>query len=412
MNKNYDFIVIGAGPAGIIASIEAKRRGKKVLLVEKLSKIGVKLKATGGGRCNLTNTLKKDEFMKSFGKSGRFMTQALNKLDYNNLINFFKEIGVQTHIPDGFRVFPKTHNASTIVDALKNELNKLDIDIIYNNQNIKINTNENSIESIILDGVEYISKNILISTGGLGYPKLGASGDGHKLAKELGHTITSLYPAMMPLYTKESWVSFCKADTIAKATITINIPKYKKIKAQGDLIFTNNGIRGPIVLDLAREITPFLDKYKEVPIFINMIKGKNQDDILTHIKKDNNSNQNRIIKDNLKDILPISILEQIAILSNIDINSSFKKIDGKAKNIFLQNLTNTPLTIVGNDGFKMAMITRGGVSLKEIDPNTMQSKIIDGLYFAGELVDLDGPCGGYNLQWAFSSGYLCGNSVE
>ncbi|MEA3314716.1 MAG: NAD(P)/FAD-dependent oxidoreductase [Campylobacterota bacterium] len=411
MNKNYDLIVIGAGPSGIIASIEAKRRGKKVLLVEKLSQIGVKLKATGGGRCNLTNTLKKDEFMKSFGKSGRFMTQALNKLDYNNLISFFKDIGVEIHIPDGFRVFPKTHSASTIVDALTNELNRLDIDIIYNNQNIKIKTNQNSIKTIILDEIEYISKNILISTGGLGYPKLGASGDGHKLAKELGHTITSLYPAMMPLYTKESWVSYCRADTIAKASITINIAKYKKIKAQGDLIFTNNGIRGPIVLDFAREITPFLDKYEEVPIFINMIKGKNQDDILNHIKKYNNSNQNRTIKDSLKDILPISVLEQIAILSKVDINSSFKKIDGKAKNIFLQNLTNTPLTIVGHDGFKMAMITRGGVSLKEIDPNTMQSKIIDGLYFAGELVDLDGPCGGYNLQWAFSSGYLCGNSI-
>lgn len=410
-NNNYDFIVIGAGAAGIIASIIATRRGKKVLLVEKLPQIGVKLKATGGGRCNLTNTLKKDEFMKSFGKNGRFMTQSLNLLDYNNLINFFKDIGVETNIPDGFRVFPKTHKASTIVDALKNELNRLNIDIIYNNQNINIIRNKNKIETIILDGVEYLSKNILISTGGLGYPKLGATGDGHKLAKKLGHTITSLYPAMMPLYTKEKWVAYCKADTIPKATITINIPKYKKIKAQGDLIFTNNGIRGPIVLDLAREITPFLDKYEEVPIFINMIKGKNQDDILNHIKEYNKFNQNATIEDSLKDILPISILEQLAILSNINIKTSLKKIDGKSKNIFLQNITNTPLTIIGNDGFKMAMITRGGVSLKEIDPNNMQSKLIDGLYFAGELVDLDGPCGGYNLQWAFSSGYLCGSSI-
>jgi len=411
LEKEYDLVVIGAGPSGIIASIKAKRDGKKVLLVEKLSQIGVKLKATGGGRCNLTNTLNKNDFMKSFGKNGRFMTQSLNKLDFNQLIKFFKDIGVETHIPDGFRVFPKTHQASTIVDALKNEIHKLNIDVLYNNKNIKIETKDNSIKSVLLDDTKYITKNILLSTGGLGYPKLGATGDGHSLAKELGHTITSLYPAMMPLYTKESWVSFCKADTIAKATITINMKKYKKIKAQGDLIFTNNGIRGPIVLDFAREITPFLDKYEEVPIFINMVKGKNQNDILNHIKQYNSSNQNATIKDCLKDILPLSVLEQIAILSNIDIKSSFKKIDGKSKNIFLQNITNTPLTIVGHDGFKMAMITRGGVSLKEIDPNTMQSKIINGLYFAGEIVDLDGPCGGYNLQWAFSSGYLVGDSI-
>jgi len=238
---------------------------------------------------------------------------------------------------------------------------------------------------------------------------LGASGDGYDFATSVGHKITQLYPAMLPLLTKETWVDACKADTIAKAQLKIDLPKAKKLKATGDLIFTSKGIRGPVVLDFAREITPFLDKYKEVPLLINLVKGMNEDDIFKHIKKQASLNPDDTIVDNLSSILPISVATQLCLLSNANPASSFSKLEGSVRNALVKIISSTPLTVTDHVGYKKAMITRGGISLKQIDPKTMKSKLLGGLYFCGEVVDLDGPCGGYNLQWSFSSGHLCGH---
>ncbi len=406
--NNYDVIVIGAGPAGIISAIKASSNNKKVLLLEKLSTIGLKLKATGGGRCNLSNTLNNTDFMNSFGKHGRFMTNAINELDSKQLVSFFKQIGVDTHSPDGFRIFPKTHSSSTIIDALSKELFRLNIEIICNSKVEKLIIKEKNIVGVETLDNSYFATNIILSTGGFGYPKLGATGDGYKLSSDIGHTVTSLHPAMMPLHTKETWQASCRADTIAKAQIKINLPKAKKLKAIGDLIFTSSGLRGPIILDFARDITPFLDKYSEVPILINMVKGKNEDEILIYLKKQTTLNPHLGIVNQLSSILAISVGSELCKIVNADCTLPFNKLSGQVRNDLIKIIANTPFTIVGHDGFKNAMITRGGISLKEIEPKTMQSKMINGLYFAGELIDMDGPCGGYNLQWAFSSGYLAG----
>ena len=407
-NNSYDLIVIGSGAAGMIAAIKASRDNKKVLLLEKLPKIGSKLKATGGGRCNLSNTLDDFEFMKSFGRNGRFMSTAIEHLNHKTLITFFKEIGVDTHSPDGFRIFPKTHNSTTIIDALEKELLKLNVQIKCNSKVEKIVTNNEEIIGVETDTTSYKAPNVILATGGLGYPKLGSTGDGYELSSSIGHKITTLHPAMMPLLTKESWQGECRADTIAKAQIKIDLPKAKKLKAIGDLIFTSNGLRGPVVLDFAREITPFLDKHKEVPILINMVKGKNEDEILSYLKKQNTVDTHTNIIEQLKGLLPQSVSTQLCNLVGANTTIKFNKLDGTTRDKLIRIIVNTPFTIVGHDGFKMAMITRGGVSLKQIEPKTMQSKIIKGLYFCGEVMDLDGPCGGYNLQWSFSSGYLAG----
>lgn len=407
-SSNYDVIVIGSGAGGMIASITAKKSGKSVLLLEKLPNLGAKLKATGGGRCNLSNTLDSSEFMNSFGRNGKFMSDALNLFDYKSLIQFFKEIGVETHIPDGFRIFPTTHNSTTILKALESELKKLNIEILCNTRVQKLISKDSKIEGVITERGNFYSSKVIVATGGLGYPMLGTEGDGFEFAKELGHKVSNLYPAMLPLITKEKWVANCKADTVAKAQIKIDLPKAIKLKAIGDIIFTQNGIRGPVVLDFAREVTPFLDKYKEVPILLNLTKGMRESDIYSHFKREATSNPEGTILEHLNSILPKSIAIEICKLSNADIDSRFKKLNGEIRDKLIKTLAFTPLTIVGSAGFEKAMITRGGVSLKEINPKTMQSKIIDGLYFCGEVVDLDGPCGGYNLQWAFSSGYLAG----
>ncbi len=407
MNK-YDVIIVGAGAAGMMAAITAATNGKSVLLLEKLSKIGSKLKATGGGRCNLTNTLSNDDFMSSFGREGRFMTPALNTLDYKALQNFFKTIGVETHAPDGFRIFPVGHNAKTIIKALEREMQKLGVEILCSQKVLKLEHNGTEVTGLTTNTHTYITKNIIIATGGMGYPVLGAEGDGYPLAESVGHKVTELHPAMMPLKTKEKWGANCRADTIAKVELRVNIKKYRKLFAIGDLIFTKEGIRGPVVLDFSREITPLLSKFDEVPIVINMIKGMNEEQIRNHFKSELKKENAPTILSLVESLLPTSVAIELCKLAHADTELTLKKLSGEVRDKLIKLLANTPLTVNGHDGFKMAMITRGGVSLKEIDPNTMKSKKVNGLYFCGEVMNLDGPCGGYNLQWSFSSGYLAG----
>ena len=407
-SDNYDLIVVGSGAAGIIAAIVAAREGKKVLLLEKLSKIASKLKATGGGRCNLTNTLSNEDFMARFGRDGRFMQDSLAAFDNKALVTFMDEIGVATHAPDGFRVFPTSHSATTIIEALQKEMQRVGITTLCNQR----------VERILLIG-EHVSgvktqdnmlnaANVIVATGGLGYPVLGAEGDGYNLASELGHKVTDLSPAMMPLRTKDEWVKNCRADTIAKVELRVDLKKHKKLRAKGDLIFTNHGIRGPVVLDFAREITPLLKKYGEVPLLLNLTKGKNEEEIQKHFKKELANNPSLNALELVSTLLPLALSKEICNLAKIDTTIKYKKVDGKKRSKLISLLAWTPLTVNGHDGFKMAMITRGGISLKEIDPKTMQSRLIKGLYFCGEVMNLDGPCGGYNLQWSFASGYLAG----
>lgn len=405
-----DVVVVGGGGAGMMAAITAKKSSKRVVLIEKLPSLGAKLKATGGGRCNLTNRLSQDAFIERFGKNGRFMQEALKAFSSDDLIEFFASIGVETHSPDGYRVFPTTHNSTTILKALENEINRLGIDQALDESVEQITIDANQIYTITTNRQTIQTSNVIIATGGMGYPMLGTTGDGYKLATSLGHKISTLFPAMLPLRTKESWVEACRADTIPKVTIKIDIKKHAKLKAIGDLIFTKNGIRGPVVLDFAREITPLLEKYGEVPLLLNLTKGMNEEEIRSYLKE--NACKFDTVLELTASLIPQSLAQEILKLAHIDQTLNYKKIAGAHRDQFIKLLTWTPLTIIGSEGWQKAMITRGGVSLKEIDPYTMQSKKIKGLYFCGEVVDIDGPCGGYNLQWSFSSGYLAGMLLE
>ena len=416
MSSCSKVIVIGAGASGMMASIIASRQGVEVTLLEKLPKIGAKLKATGGGRCNLSNTLSNEEFMASFGREGRFMTTALEQFDSKALQEFFKEIGVETHAPDGFRIFPIGHSSSTIIDALQKEMDRLGVKVICSTKVTKLLHKNNEIIGVTTESETsapnsiYANK-VVIATGGMGYPTLGAEGDGYTLAQSVGHKITQIHPAMMPLKTKEDWVANCRADTIAKVEIRVDIKKYKKLHAIGDLIFTKNGIRGPVVLDFSREITPLLAKFDKVPLIMNLTKGMNEEQIRVHFKNELAKNQNHKVLSLLETILPTSVAKEIANLANALTDLTLSKLPPQSRDKLIKLLAWTPLTVNGHDGFKMAMITRGGISLKEIEPKTMQSKKIKGLYFCGEVINLDGPCGGYNLQWSFASGYLVGMDV-
>ena len=406
--KRYDLIVIGSGAAGIIAAIVAAREGKNVLLLEKLSNISSKLKATGGGRCNLTNTLSNEEFMARFGRDGRFMQDALALFDNKALVKFMDEIGIETHAPDGFRIFPTSHSSATIILGLQKEMDRVGVEIITNQRVERLLLIGEHIEGVKTQDAQYLADNVIVATGGLGYPVLGAEGDGYNLAEELGHKVTELSPAMMPLKTKESWVANCRADTIAKVELRVDLKKHKKLRAKGDLIFTKSGIRGPVVLDFASEVTPLLQKYGEVPLLLNLTKGKNEEEITQHFKNVASLNPEKNILELISTLLPEPLSLELCKMAEVDINTTYKKLSGQSKEKLIQLLAWTPLTVNGHDGFRLAIITRGGISLKEINPKTMQSKLVNGLYFCGEVMNLDGPCGGYNLQWSFSSGYLAG----
>jgi predicted Rossmann fold flavoprotein len=412
MAQSYDLIVVGAGAAGMMAAITAARNGKQVILLEKLSKIGAKLKATGGGRCNLTNTLDNETFMSRFGRDGKFMMPALDLFDHRALRTFFKTLGVESHAPDGFRVFPLTHSSSTIIDAMQKELSRLGVEVRCLQRVVSLTHTDSRITGVKTLTDRFTAHSVIIATGGKGYPVLGAEGDGYTLASSVGHTVTPLHPAMMPLKTKEKWVANCRADTIAKVELRVNMKKYKKLYALGDLIFTKEGIRGPVVLDFSREITPLLAKYDEVPLLANFTKGMHEEQIRTHFKNLLEKRPDSTTLTLLKSLLPQSLSLELCKLADINPSLTLSKQRGEARDRLFKLLVWTPLTVTGHDGFKMAMITRGGISLKEIDPYTMESKKLKGLYFCGEVMNLDGPCGGYNLQWSFASGYVAGNSSQ
>jgi len=411
VHHSYDIIIIGSGAAGMMAAITAAKEGKKVLVLEKLSNIGAKLKATGGGRCNLTNTLDNETFMSHFGRNGKFMMPALQAFDHTTLQAFFRNIGVESHAPDGFRVFPLTHSATTITTAMQQEMQHLHVDVRCNQRVHTLYCKNGTVTGVQTQTDTFTAPKVIIATGGKGYPVLGAEGDGYALAASVGHRITPLHPAMMPLKTKEKWVANCRADTIAKVELRVNMKKYKNLHAIGDLIFTKEGIRGPVVLDFSREITPLLAKFEEVPLLANFTKGMNEEQIRAHFKKTLSTHPEYTTVELLGTLLPHSLSLELCKMAKAAPERTLAKQEGQVRDKLFKLLVWTPLTVNGHDGFKMAMITRGGISLKEIDPYTMESKKCAGLYFCGEVVDLDGPCGGYNLQWSFASGYLAGRAV-
>lgn len=395
-------VVIGSGAAGCMAAFEAKKRYKRVAIVEKLATFAAKLKATGGGRCNVTNTLATADYLERFGKRSHFMRSAIEQFDSVALRQFLAEIGVETISKDGFRVFPDTHNAETIVTALQRALIAQEVDIWLEHDVTALQHTMQGFDISTKRG-GMVASRVIVATGALGYPSLGAHGDGFNFATSLGHTVTPLYPAMTPLKVKESWVADCRADTMAQVQMRIALKEAKKLQATGDLIFTKEGIRGPVVLDFSREITPLLKKYGEVPLLIKMTPF-NQQQIFEQLKM----HATLPLIDAMQQLLPFSVSSALIELVGASKTLSFKQQAGFVRDALIRLIEQTPLTVTGDYGFDRAMITRGGVQRNEMDAKTMQSRVMSGLFFAGEVIDIDGPCGGFNLQWSFASGYVAG----
>ena len=406
----YNLAVIGGGPAGMMASGTAGALGARVVLLEKNPLLGIKLMVTGKGRCNITNV--EDETRKlveKYGPQGKFLFSALNKFNTKDTVDFFESLGVQIKVERGGRIFPKSDMAKSVLDALKLYLKNGNVEIKYNSAVKKIIAQKGKIEKIILtDNSEIIADKYLIATGGKSYPKTGSTGDGYKFLKELGHTIIEPRPSLTPIIIKEKFIS--ALEGLSLKNVEVSIWNNKKIASRfGEALFTASGLSGPVILDLSKIIGENLKT--DLGLKIDFKPALDEDTLDKRIQRDFTDAGKKMFKNSLNQLLPQKLIPIIIELSKIPENKKISEITKMERQNLVKLLKEFPLTITGLIGYEKAIITAGGVSLKEVDPSTCASKIISNLYLAGEVLDIDGPTGGYNLQVCWSTGHLAGESA-
>jgi hypothetical protein len=408
--ERADVAVVGGGPAGLMAAIAAAERGWKVVLLEQLDRPGVKLLATGGGRCNLTNTLPPDEFMRRFGRQGRFMQPALAAMDSRGLRQFLDALGVPTHAPDGVHVYPVSEKAQTVQQALRRHAAQLGVAVRLGVRVTGLWMAERSLRGVETAGGRVAAPRVVIATGGRSYPALGATGTGYDLARQAGHTIIEPTPALVPLVTRETWPRQCAGVSVSPARVWIDLAKQSRVGVTGDILFTHTGLSGPAVLDLSGDVAALLAKRESVPLGIDLAPGTTVAEWSARFDRWQAAGGAKTVRTLLDRCLPKSLAAAVSAAAGIDPGVRPAGLTRPQRRALAAHLAALPLTVIGTEGWDQAMVTRGGVSLKEIDPRTLESRRVAGLYFAGEILDLDGPSGGFNLQWAFSSGHLAGES--
>ncbi|MBU1118836.1 NAD(P)/FAD-dependent oxidoreductase [Patescibacteria group bacterium] len=410
----YDLVVIGGGPSGMMAALRAGELGARVLLVEKNDRLGVKLLMTGNGRCNLTNSeLERRKVIDKFGKNGRFLFSSYFRFDNNAVVEFFENQGVKTKVERGGRVFPESDLGADVLSALIECLKKSKVEIKTDMSVKEIVKKENRIEEIVfVNGETVVADHFIIATGGKSYPGSGSSGDGYDFAKKLGHTITPLMPALTPIILEERFIPDLEGLALKNVEVSV-FQNNKKIDSRfGEALFTGNGLSGPIILDLSRTIGQALaQKIGKIVIKIDFKPALNLPQLDLWIQEDFKKGQNKMVKNILDGLLPQRIIPIFISQSEINPEKKVNSITKEERKKLLLLLKEFTLTVGRLVGFEKAIVTSGGVSLREIDPKTMRSKIVDNLSFAGEVLDLDGPTGGYNLQACFCTGRSAGENV-
>lgn len=408
----YDLIVIGGGPAGIISAIRASENGAQVLLVEKNNSLGVKLLITGHGRCNITNIKANNKgSLEKYGSNYRFLYSIFHNFSVEKTLKFFKEIGVKTKIQDNGRVFPKSDKAQDVLDSLVKKLRENKVKIKYRASVKDLKVKNNKIEKIKLhNGGELRAKNFIIATGGKSYPLTGSIGDGYKLLKKLGHTINTPRPALTPIILKEKYIKTIEGLSLKDVNFNIYENNKKKINSSGDIIFTFDGISGPGIIDISSRIGAILSS--NVSIKFDFFPELSLDDLNKKLQKDFHKFSKKQLKNYFASMFSLRLATLIINLCKVNKEKKVNAIS-KTERIELSFLLkNFSFEIAGLKDFNKAMITAGGVDTREINPKTMKSKIVNNLYIVGEVLDLDGPSGGYNLQICWSTGYVAGGSID
>jgi predicted Rossmann fold flavoprotein len=406
---DYNLIVVGGGPAGILGAATAAAKGLKVILLEKNEKIGKKLFITGKGRCNFTNYGDTDDFLNNITTNKKFLYSAFKSFNNHQLIGLLESLGVKTKVERGNRVFPETDKSSDVIRALQKYLQLNNVEIKLNTEVKRILVQEDQVTGVLLsNGKQITGEKVLIATGGMSYSQTGSTGDGYRMAQQLGHSIVEPKPALVPLVTREAWVKDLQGLSLKNVAVQAIINNKAKAEQFGEMLFTHFGVSGPIILS----ISSFLKELSASPVKlkIDLKPALSNEQLDARLQRDFNKYEGKHLKNSLDDLLPQRMIPVIMELSGLDIHKQASQITKKERGILVHSLKNLYITVTGTRPLNEAIITSGGINVKEINSSTLESKIIKGLYFAGEVIDVDALTGGYNLQIAFSTGYLSGIS--
>jgi predicted Rossmann fold flavoprotein len=404
-------VIIGAGPAGMMAAITAAKADSQVTVLEKKPEPGKKLKITGKGRCNITSALDTEHFLSGYPGGGKFLYSAINEFSNQDLIRFFTERGVPCKVERGNRVFPCSDRAEDVVNALKKEMDKQKVKIICNYRVEALVIEDNRIKGVKSGDKMLPADAVIIAAGGMSYPGTGSTGDGYKLAAQAGHQIITPRAGLVPLETEEAWVKELKGLSLKNVQLTSFKENDSKINQDfGEMLFTHFGLSGPIVLSLSRDIGEYLYKNpsKTVKAVIDLKPALTEEVLENRIDRDFVKYSRKQFKNSLNDLLPQNLIPVIIELSGIDPHKETNSITRQERKKLVEMIKNLTVTVTGTRPIAEAIVTAGGVKLKEVNPKSMESKIIKGLFFAGEVLDIDGYTGGFNLQAAFSTGFVSG----
>lgn len=407
---NYDVIVVGAGPAGLLAAGRAAELGNKVLVLEKMRQEGRKLLITGKGRCNITNDAPISEFIKYVYPNGRFLKNAFSKFYSKDIIELLEKYGVKTTLERGGRYFPTSNKASDVLQALLKWVKKLKVEIRCGNKVDSLINEDNNIKGVVTDGQKIFAKRVIIATGGKSYPATGSNGEGYELAKRAGHTLVNVRPALVPLETKGNLAQSLQGLNLKNVNAVVWINDKKVGEDFGEMIFTHFGLSGPIILTLSRIVVDELQKNNKVEITVDLKPALDEQKLDKRLLRDLNEHGKKKINNIFSFWLPATMVPVFINELGLDTEKECHQISAKERKQIRHLLKNLRFTVSHNRSFKEAIITAGGIPTNEISSKTMESKIVKGLYFAGEMIDVDAKTGGYNLQIAYSTGWLAGNS--
>ncbi|MBN1900998.1 NAD(P)/FAD-dependent oxidoreductase [Candidatus Sumerlaeota bacterium] len=409
---NWDVIIIGGGAAGMMAAATAAQRGKKVLVLERNEKPGKKLFISGKGRCNITNDADIKTFQDHIPRNPKFLYSAFHALSNKELMDFFEKRGVPLKVERGGRVFPASDKSSDIIKVFVQEMKEHDVEIRFNERAREIIVKQNRIEGVrTFQGNEYSCDKLILATGGLSYPMTGSTGDGFDMARKLGHHVTDMEPSLVPIEIKEKWVKDLQGLSLKNVSLAILHQEKKVYEDMGEMLFAHFGVSGPLVLTLSSYIKDYLKQKKETLLSLDLKPALSSDVLDKRIQRDFALYSKRELKNAFFDLLPRRMIPVIVSLSGMDGDKYVHQITKEERKNLITILKNCRMTVKGLRPIDEAIVTSGGVSTKEINPSTMESKLVKGLYFAGEIIDIEGLTGGYNLQIAFSTGFLAGKSV-
>lgn len=415
MNK---IIVIGGGPAGMFAAIAAAEAGSQVTLLEKNEKLGKKLYITGKGRCNITNAGDMDNLFANIMTNAKFLYSAFYSYDNQRVIDFFERNGLRTKIERGNRVFPVSDHSSDVIATLQKVLKEKKVKIMLHTQVQRLleepsvdDMSQNVVTGVKLeDGTTMQADAVIVATGGFSYQTTGSTGDGYRFAKEMGHTVTDIHPSLVPFLAKEGYVQ--QMQGLALKNVEVRILNGKKLLYQefGEMLFTHFGVSGPLLLSASAAIKPSLTA-GELSMFIDLKPALSEEQLDYRLLREFDEAKNKQFKNSIGGLFPAKMIPVMLELSGIDPEKKVNEITKEERRYFIGLIKAFPVTLCGLRDFNEAIITKGGVKVKEVNPSTMESKLISHLYFCGEVLDLDAMTGGYNLQIAWSTGYLAGVSA-